>query len=91
MFGFDRDSFSCCLAADIHCWEPWFSTSLDMSEFEVSASSFHPIRLYVCFNFVEVRQQLKAVGTLDANHDILAFFVSPEGVFRSGVWDSMLA
>lgn len=61
-----------------------------MSKFEVF-SFFHPIRLYVCFYFVEVRQQLKAIGTLDANHDILAFSVSPEGVFRSGVWDLMLS
>lgn len=37
---------------------------------------------YVCFHFVKVSQQLKAVGTLEANHVILAFFVNPGGVLR---------
>lgn len=37
---------------------------------------------YVCFHFVKVSQQLKAVGTLGANHVILAFFVNPGRVFR---------
>lgn len=79
-FRFDRNIFSCYLAADNPPLEPQFSTSLDVPDFEVS-SSFHSTRLYVCFHFVEVSQQLKAIGTLDTSHVTLALFVSPGAVF----------